>query len=454
MKKIIFIILLFILIPKVNASTYYSDYVVDNDYISDFITETDQIKIDLEKEVYQYYKENIRYEYLEDSSYEKTGNSKDIMTPWVDDINLIDASKPYDTEYKYYHPKTKEYQHLIFKNNGNQEKIKYIKIYDMKKNVIEFNMENITLYHGDRYIFVINNLDMAFVTLELEFENSSSEIDMEIYLSEDKDILNNGQFIDIIDTNKVYINDFTKYDISNGNEMVLEHTRFLPSNIIYYITYYRNNYKLYEYKIIDKEYIEEYGDNSNDEYLVDINKTKKLYKYKRRDKVTIKDDLNIDSKDIKLTDFIEFSSIDLNNIKITSNVNYNKNGIYEINYLLPFKTVTKEIKVNIESNYIDLINEQRNYINDLSNSTMESNYAVDKKNLEIKETILEEENKVNELTELLNTCYKEKKELLDQKEILKTEKKVKQQSFSYIYILLLLIILLITCRIKTLKKNI
>lgn len=453
MKKILFLIALFILIPKVNASTYYSDYILDDDYTSELITETDLISIDSEQEVYQYYKETIRYEYLDDSNYEKTGNSKEVVTPWIDDISLIDESKPYDIEYKYYHYKTRDYTHLILKNNGNEEKIKSVKIYDMRNNTIVFDKKDVVLSHGNKYIFVIDNLDMYYAKLEIEFEDGLSDINMDLYLSESRDIFIDGQFIQNINEYKICIDDFTKYDISDNNELVMEHSKYLPSNVTNYLTFYRNNYIAYEYKIVEREYIDEYGTLENDEYLLDKDRVKKLYKYKKRDKVVLKDDLSINDKNTKLTDFIEYSSIDLDDIKITSDINYSINGMYQINYILPFKTIKKDIKVDIESNYIDLINKQNEYITDLINSTIESNYAVDKKNLEIKEVIIEDDTKIKELTELLNTCYKEKNDLEDEKEVLKTEKKVKQQSFSYIYIVLLLIVLLITCRIKVLKKN-
>lgn len=463
MKKILLIIFLLLVGSKVNASTYYSEYSEYSEYLPDLIESNDLINVEKVK-LYQLYKENITYEYLEDSIFEKTGNETEIETDWVNDISLVDQTKNVETCYNYQFALARQYSNMVFVNTSNRKIIiKYLKLYDMRTNSVILDMENINLNESDKFVIKLDEfVNLSLMKLEIDIagnDNINNNIKTDIYVSKEIPISSNGDYITSIvgDTKKAYlaINDFSIYKIYDKPTFYAsECTENLPSNIKEYEKLYRNTYKIYEYKIIDRIYTDKYSANNTDELYVDLQKSMNFYRYKQRDKVIISDNLIIDSKDKKLIDFIEYSSINLDDIKITSNVNYNKNGIYQINFILPFKTVSKDITVNIEANYINLINEQANYITDLNNSTSQSNYAVDKKNLEIKEVIIEEESKNKEITELLNTCYQDKKDLEKQKQNLNEEKNVKQQSIGYIYVLLLLIILLLTCRKKLFKKSI
>lgn len=463
MKKILLFIFLLLIGTKVNASTYYSEYGEYSDYMSDLIESSDLIHVE-ETRLYQLYKENKTYEYLEDSIFEKTGNEREIQTDWVNDISQVDQTRKVETCYSYQFALAKQYSNMVFVNTSDRKIIiNYIKLYDMRNDSIISYMENIILNANDKFVLNLDeNVNLSLMKLEIDIvgnDNISKNIKTDIYVSKEIPISNNGDYITSIvgDTKKAHLEiaDFSIYKIYDRPPFYAsECTEILPINIKEYEKLYRNNYKIYEYKIIDKIYSDKYSVNDSDGLYVDLDSYKNFYRFKKRDKVSISDNLIIDSKDKKLTDFIEYSSINLDDIKITSDVNYNKNGKYKINFILPFKTISKDITVNIESNYIILINDQANYISTLNNSTSESNYAVDKKNLEIKEVILEEEMKNKEISELLNACYRDKKDLEMQKDDLKEEENVKQQSVGYIYILLLLIILLLTCRKKLFKKSI
>lgn len=463
MKKILLFIFLLLIGNKVNASTYYSGYSEYSDYLPDLIESNDLIYVEQTK-LYQLYKENITYEYLEDSLFERTGNERKVETDWVNDIAEVDQTKEIEVCYNYQFALAKQYSNMVFLNTSNRKiKINYLKLYDMRNDLVISYMENIDLNENDKFVLNLDeNVNLALMKLEIDIvgnDNINKNIKTDIYVSKEIPLFNNGDYITSINGDiekaRLKIDDFSIYKIYDKSVFYAwECTENLPSNIKEYEILYRNTYKIYEYKIIDKIYTDEYSVSDTNELYADLDKSKNFYRFKKRDKVIISDDLIIDNKDKKITDFIEYSSINLDDIKITSDINYNRNGKYKINFILPFKTVSKDITVNIESNYINLINEQANYISNLNNSTSESNYAVNKKNLEIKEVIIEEETKNKELSELLNTCYKDKKELEMQKENLKEEKNVKQQSVSYIYILLLFIILLLTCRKKLFKKSI
>ena len=124
-----------------------------------------------------------------------------------------------------------------------------------------------------------------------------------------------------------------------------------------------------------------------------------------------------------------------------------------IKFILPFKTIEKKLKVNVEENYINTINKQVDYINKLKDSNEISNYAVNKKNLEIKELIVEEENKINNTLKELDSCYKNVATLKGEKQTFKVETKEKNYKLVYILSLVVLITFLVIIK-KNIRKKI
>lgn len=462
MKKILFLVSMLLFSVKVNAATYYSNYGEYSEFSPEKKEQTELIEVE-KVPFYELYKENIEYVYLEDSDYEETGNSKTIITEWVDDIELLDQTKNIEKLYLYSFEEAKNYKYMVIENTTNRMiSIDYLTIYDKIEDRYIDEAPILILYPNDKY--VVNIAENNLIRLEIDismsgYDKSNENISFNISAYLEHPSIANGELLKHVegDNNNasILINDFSNYKVYGNHNLIPvdaihESNKELIGLGDPYIMY-RNVYDLYEYKIINKEYTNQYSLTDLDDLKIDTTRIKYMYRYRTRDKVTISDNLIINSVDDKLTDFIEESSVD--DIEITSDINYSINGLYKINFILPYKTITKDVVVDIKDNYVNLINKQVEYINVLENTTKESTYLTNKKNQEIKEVIVEEETKVLDLNEKLNNCYKEVKDLKKQKENIKEEKKMKEQSFSYVYILIIFIVLLIAYRVNELKKN-
>ena len=165
------------------------------------------------------------------------------------------------------------------------------------------------------------------------------------------------------------------------------------------------------------------------------------------------DEIIIDKKDINLKDYITFSSIPKEEIKITSNIDLNLNGTYKVNYILPFKTVVKDAIVDLKENYISLINKQNDYIKYLKDEADKSVYKVDKKNQEIKEILISSSKEKNEINEKYISCQIELKNLKDVKENFKVETKKETNNFWDLVIILLTIFFIMTIIVEIKRKK-
>ena len=125
---------------------------------------------------------------------------------------------------------------------------------------------------------------------------------------------------------------------------------------------------------------------------------------------------------------------------------YEEEGDYEVEFIFPFTTIKQNIKVD------KTLESKNNIIKELNEELDKYNFLIDKKNLEIKNIVLEEETEKNNLIEKLNECNTLNNSLNKQKQILKDESEVKKQSIVYVYILCIIIFLLLLCRKKTTKK--
>lgn len=456
MKKILLVIFLFFIGSKVAAKTYYSDYGEFSEYNDIEILPSDTIYVE-EIDKYQLYEENIVYEYLENSKFEYTGNTKLERTEWFEDYSFIDESKIIQMCYKYALKSVNEYNYLLIDNQSDFNLIiKNFKLLTLDNKVI-MERNNIKLYDFSKYHVNLSEYGYKFDEIKLEVIYEKENIDQEgeislgYYLNIKDDVTNLNNKIKESSINSNTLNDYIT-DFSIYSQYTNECYDYLPDTGIDYKTYYRNVIVLNEYKVIYKNYIDEYAIESRDGYLLDKEKIKKYYRYKKRDKVEISDLLIIDSYDVALDSFITYTTIPIENIKIISDIDYSKNGVYKVNYILPFKTITKDIKVNITDNYVNVINKQVEYINELKNNVELANYAVNKKNLEIKELIVEEENKVNSIIEELNTCYSDKTTLKNRQQSLKIESEEYNNKKIYITIIVGLILLLTILK-KIIRKK-
>ena len=457
MKKIILsIIITFLFINIVEAKVYYSDYGEFSEYSEEEIFNSDIMYVE-SFDKYQLYREEIIYEYLEESDFEPTGKTKVEETMWVSDYSLIDKNKNIEKCYRYETMSIKEYNYLLIDNQSEFNLIlKNFKLINLNGEVI-MERSNIKLFDFSKYYIDLNEFGYRFDEIKLEaiFEkedpNQKGEISLGYYLNikDDSTNLTNKVREVIVDANILEdsVDDFSIY--SQYTQNCYDH---IPEDNRNYKTYYRNVTLLNEYKVINKNYIDDYDIEARDGYLIDKEKVKTYYRYKSRDKVEIKDNLLIDSNNIMLDSFIIYSTIPITDIKIISNVDYTKNGIYKVSYILPFETINRDVEVNIINNFTNTINKQVEYISELKNKVEVANYAVEKKNLEIKQLILEEENKINKISNELNACYSEKNELKNKKISLGDETKKSHNKVKYIFIIMTLMILLIVFKKNMHKK--
>ena len=109
---------------------------------------------------------------------------------------------------------------------------------------------------------------------------------------------------------------------------------------ILYHCYKKNTYVTNIYK--------ESTSAENERLILDDNKT--LYNYYIRDKVKISDK-KITSDKTTLKELVTYSTIDLDNLRIEGNVDYTKNGTYQVKYIFNDDfVVDKEVVINISKN--------------------------------------------------------------------------------------------------------
>ena len=437
MKKF-FLFVLFILIhPNIifASEVIYSDYSNFGEYTEEYIESNELIDVKQEKRYLWYKQENVV------GDYEPYDGSDSFI---LDDC--------YDTEYSdwtnYYEEKIgRIYEKRTVYNYELSKPIRYIHLTDLYGSYDAFRMpELIVKINGE----VIN---YAYTCIGCQ-DGFSKYINNGIY-AENESYINNGGTL-IIDLRKEYPAhkvevifyifdmgaDDKKYTISYSldrtniyaskeftykfNDLYWRESRMFSHNIkdlgfdknlwTYNRTYYEpleseyiineNLYDEYRYKdtycktyTINKIYspiytLEQYEDFN----IKDETKEKVFYSYRTRDKLEIKDNLYITSYNYKLDDFVIYSSSDY---EIITDLDINKNGVYNITFKTNNIEVNKLLQVDIKENqikeYEDLINRLNNEINNLNNTI---------NNLKIEyEKIIEEKNKeINELNDNLKQC--------------------------------------------------
>jgi len=485
MKKLFLLFFGLILTVNVSAKTYYSDY---SEYkLSDIKIEESDI-VDTKVEVkYLMYKENkietFYPSYIEINDMTKTNETKIETSDWLDEKpnELIGRNI---IEKQFY-----EYQDI--------KKIRYVKIsnlintktnfdfaeliilnglekidYDIKSDYEDINkikdsdLESYVTFSKDDEIIIdlkqgvyIHNLKLGFhvhidytsdiyFTIELfgeEFENVYAERTIFSPLNT------------LEDNHAMYLIDEAHFNLVNPlyeekqlSEKYVISTKFRTINLI---TKYKTEDLYIKYEKIEKQYLDDYYLEPIEGYYLDLNTKKEFYYIRTRDKVEIKDNLIIDNYDTKLEDFIISTTVD--NIKITSNMNYYKNGTYDINFILPFKTINEKLKVNIAENYIKALQVQNNYLKELEQKNAGLIISNNKLNTQIKEVLQNKDKSINEVNDKIIKCKYELEELKENKQELGEELNEEKDYKLLIIIPIILILLLILffLRKKSIQNN-
>ena len=434
MKKILFLFLfLFMGTSSLNAETIYGDY-SDTKISYEEIKSSDTVKVE-EDTLYELYEEKMDIRLVDDpKDYEVITKEYHSYPTSMEEANKI--------KYEYTYNELSNYDYIYVENisSVSLQITKFILVDRHTGNII-LDDPNPILNPRDRFfIDYEGNLGSLELILELDYLTRpirvSGTLEIGLLKNDKKTKLDEVSYY----TPFTYTLDFDNYNL----EVIDTYSNISDIKPLYsYQELYFKEEVMYLCYVPVRLYLNEYSKEDTPNYKVDYSHPKKIYKYQERDKLVIEDNIIITSKDTNLLDFVSNKDI-----KYTSNIDYNINGIYKVNYLFNDKTITKDVYVSIEENYIDLINKQANTISNLNTLVDKNNYLVDKKNYEIKEVIKTDTKEKDNLSNELNNCYEEVKNLRTKKEKIEEETKVKEESTVYLFIILGIIIFLIGYRIK------
>lgn len=459
MKKVfVLILMLWICVRPVHAKTYYGQYGEYSDFKEEAISSTDTVSVQ-KNDFYHVYKENINYEYLDESQYEKTGKFNMEYSSWTEDSSILDQKSEIEKCVEYKYKTFKEMKYFYFTNSSGTVHIDNMTISDNKSGKILMTNSDFMMYQNDTLIFNIDEYNLANLVMDIVVDKRNvKDLYMKLSISDDKNIFSSNKItIKVMEessNNKIVTLNISSFDnldmVLNAEEKISICDTNIKGMIIEEKNIYRNIFKKYEYKVITKEYKDIYSDVSLEGYKLDYTDYKTYYRYKIRDKVVLSDNLSIDNKQIDLKKFVLESTT--KNIEITSNLNLNINGLYNINFILPFKTVSEEIRVDIKENYIDAIKASNEYINYLLEVAETANYSTNKKNEEIKEMIIDNTTEVNSLKEEINNNQIKLKQSKEKQNI-EEKKQVNKQSINLFLVLLGLSVIFMANRIFEIRKK-
>lgn len=483
MKKIMLFLIILMVVLNVEAKTYYGKYSEYKETLEKY-EKSDIIDFKVE-EKYLLYKENKTVafypSYMEIEDMSKTGETKIEVSNWLDERPNELIGRNIITKELY------EYQNI--------KKIKYLKIDNLINDKGIFQFAELIIMNGSEKIDYniktkiedIEKIKDADLTTYVELSNDVEiiiELSEEVFINdlkmgfhvhilEDAEIYYNiGFYGEELENQYAYKHTHSSVNVNNDNnafyyitsasfkvdnplyeekklsEEKIEKNKF---NIVNLVTKYKTEDLYIKYEKIEREYLDDYYIEEIDGYKKDLESKKEFYYVRTRDKVEILDNLIINDYNMKLEDLIIFTTVD--DIKITSNMDYYKNGKYDINFVLPFKTVKEKVVVDIKENYIKALEVQNNYLKKLEEENNKLIINNNKLHTEIKEILKEKDNSVNETNEKLIECkYElERQEPLKDLEVLESKKDYK--ILIIISIILGLLILCFYLKKKSIQNN-
>ena len=444
MKKLLWLLFVALTMIKVEASeVFYSDYTEFSPYQEEVIKKDDCTNI-ISEERYRWYKnEQILKGYIPYNENDTFTNNCYLTQPsdWSTE-KIENVAYVYETRTKYEYTKAKKarYIHLYDLQGSygafritelaimvNGEEIDYSftcegcwenfeqyinnGIYDENKSYID-NGGSLIIDLGKQY--PLNQIEVIFYIFDL---GPSDKLYTIGYSTDKKDIFIAQSYIlnfadeywdnalkvvkKITDLNislQEWTTSETSYEIDDDASIV-------DTKVTKQYRYQEKWCKVYQKK---KEYYQEYSNKAIDDYIYRDEESKKtFYRYRTRDKLEI-DVYDITDENFDLNNFIITST---DEVEITNNIDWNKNGIYDITFTLNDLIVTKSVNLNIDSNTIDEL-EKEILILEQQISNLEEDLKKQKKYYEEQLEILEEK---------LNNCQSDNnclKEILEEKELI------------------------------------
>ena len=444
MKKILWLIFLLVLGVKVEAKeVYYSDYSNFSEFQQEEVINSDIVEVEKE-ERYLWYKEiqeeqdyqlyNLEDSFSDDCYFTEYSNwqNEKIDNPGYiyDERNVYQYKKAKSVRYIHLYNLQGSYgafrmTELTIKVNNKEIDYKYTcegclsgfddyinnGIYDENKSYIN-NGGSLIIDLGKQY--PLNQIEVIFYIFDL---GPSDKLYTIGYSTDKKDIFIAQSYIlnfadeywdnalkvvkKITDLNislQEWTTSETSYEIDDDASIV-------DTKVTKQYRYQEKWCKVYQKK---KEYYQEYSNKAIDDYIYRDEESKKtFYRYRTRDKLEI-DVYDITDENFDLNNFIITST---DEVEITNNIDWNKNGIYDITFTLNDLIVTKSVNLNIDSNTIDEL-EKEILILEQQISNLEEDLKKQKKYYEEQLEKLEE--KLNNC-QLDNNCLKE---ILEEKELI------------------------------------
>lgn len=480
MKKLFIFLFIVLLTFKVEAKTYYSDY---GEYkLSDKNDINDLTKVKIEKRYLIFKEERVEAfypSYMTIDNMIKTDETKVVSSEWLDEKPENLKDRKIKTKDIYEYQNMKKIRYITFKSFSANFSLSEIKVYDQNKeidydfkyndNIVSItkdnNYETFAYFNSDDNIVVDLKKEISIEDLRLEFSvytcnNIMANFNVSLLGSDNNQIyaLKNIEeelniksgfnfFYEIVENSFEPVNPM--FEEKEVSEIPVEATKF--KKVVKKTKYQYEDLWIKYYKL-EKNYLDDYYLEPLEGYQIDLEKSKEFYYTSTRDKVTIKDRLIIDNYNSKLEDLIIDSTVP--DIKITSNINYYKNGSYDINFITPFKTIKETVIVDIKENYIKLLKNQNKYLKDLEIENNRLFIENNKLNVTLKEVLKNKDDELNKAYDKL-VKYKYENEELKKAKIDINEENMNKFNFKIIiYIIpLLILFLLLFLRKKSIQNN-
>ena len=446
MKKILLFLCCFFIVDSVEATTYYSDYYLVSEWDTNYVLEDEVTKVN-EEVRYKFYNEKKVYGTYEDS----------LDYPLIDYDDYIEVEGQCSNDYKensiektvYYYKDLLPSRYLSFENlNGSNGSLRISEIKIMKGNYeIPYSIIACTGCNNTFKQYIHNGVykeNMSSVSnggsFTLDLGSGYYLNDLIIYLSVyDSGSLEETMTIKLLDASDVnYVFNWqTNYGISGVNNiemvsldknsfkavtlnytneiMILEKPPIIANRVIRSEKQYCDVVKKYRHYRIEKEYSDEYLKEGNDIYpYCDYDESLTYYQVFKRDYLEVQDNILLTSKDMIVEDFIKSNL----SFEVTSDLDKNVNGVYQITIKSPINTIITNATVDILENTIteslkeinkefknleEQITNLKDYVFSLDNNSDKITSLIDslKQNAsDIEEIFKETEDKVNEIDDI------------------------------------------------------
>lgn len=374
MKKIMYVLSILLLcdfsgVRALKNSIYYSNYGKWSEYSKDNYSKTELMDVEVERR-YKWFKSKERGEYLNyDEGIKKYDNlNKDNYkysdySDWQESSPEKITDRVIETKIKYFVKRIKPIKTLYivsgdFKtdevdlnridifNDGKKVSFKSTcgdcsEKYKLKNKSGVLMLELDNFYYFDNLKIIvkspnIKNINSINFWVTAPKENSNEEALFYRYTFE-------GSSNNSID---ISIYDFSKVKPIYEDGVYYDELPFLrKDDYKEELVSYRYKDKLYYFYSCDKEYIDGYFKEKNG-YDKDINNFLDYYRYRNRDKIEFSKYIEINKNDEYLDNFIT-STVDY---EVEGNIDYTKNGLYNVKVKTYFLTKDISVLINIKEN--------------------------------------------------------------------------------------------------------